>query len=76
MSGIDIVGVILTLYPIALDLAKGYRKIKWNDFELYRAVLVTGQLYDKTAKDLLTSAVSYEEMQRLVPSHGPINHEL
>lgn len=76
MSGIEIVGVILALYPIALDLAKGYRKMKWNDLELHRALLVAGQLYDKTVKDLLTSAVSYEEMQRLVPSHGPVNHEL
>ena len=76
MSGLEIISVILALYPVAVDLAKGYRKLKWNDFELHRVLLVAGQLYDKTVKDLLMSAVSYGEMQRLVPSNGPINHEL
>ncbi|KAK1836111.1 hypothetical protein QBC39DRAFT_430261 [Podospora conica] len=76
MSGIEIVGAILALYPIAVDLAKGYKQMKWNDSELHRVLLVASQLYDRTVKDLLTSAVSYGEMQRLVPSNGPINHRL
>ncbi|KAK3374505.1 hypothetical protein B0T24DRAFT_626750 [Lasiosphaeria ovina] len=77
MSGLEILGVILGLYPVIAELAKKYRQMKGTDSrELDRTVDVTSAIYDATVRGLLASAVSPQEMHRLAPTHGPIDQNL
>lgn len=77
MSGMEILGVILGLYPVIADLAKMYKRMKGsNSNELNRTVVVTSAIYDATVRGLLASAVSQQEMRRLAPSRGPIDQKL
>ena len=75
MSGLEIVGVILALYPIVIDLAKSYKAVRGsNGHELNRKMRVAFMNYQSTVSLLLASAVSQQELQRLVASQDPASH--
>jgi hypothetical protein len=67
MSGVEVIGIILALYPVVVDLAKTYKNIKGSgSSELNRAIFVTETIYVQTCRGLLESALSQEEVQRLM----------
>lgn len=77
MSGIEIFGVILGLYPVIVELAQTYKRMRGSgSADLNRGVIVASAMYDDTVKKILESAVSQQEMQRLVPGQGPIDQPL
>ncbi|KAJ9157551.1 hypothetical protein NKR23_g182 [Pleurostoma richardsiae] len=68
MSGIEIFGIVLGLYPIVVTLAQAYSAAKpgVGSKQLSRKLETEATIYEKIVKDLLTSVASQEEIQRLV----------
>jgi len=71
MSGAEIVGVIVGLWPIAVDLAKAYQEMSGGSSALSTQVLVARTVYDQTVKALLSSVMLDEEIKRLVQLPTP-----
>ncbi|KAK4224667.1 hypothetical protein QBC38DRAFT_12100 [Podospora fimiseda] len=81
MSGLEIFGAVLGLYPILVTLAITYKKMRGNDPEaslLVRKMKYVEMFYDQTCWALLESAVSHQEARRLLrgSSQGQIDHSL
>lgn len=72
MSGIEVLGIILGLMPVVDRLAKQCGKMGGSE-EISRNIRVEDAIYNHTCKCLLRSAVSKEEVRRLVPSQGQID---
>jgi hypothetical protein len=79
MSGLEVLGVLLGLYPLVVHLAKGYKLMKGSggDSELRRNLIVASTRFENTVKGLLESClISYRELQRLAPSNGQVDQAL
>lgn len=73
MSGLEVIGVVLALYPVVVSLAKGYQQLKGSDTELHRVLMVASTVFDNTVNHLLASTVSPQEVQRLVPNQRDVD---
>jgi hypothetical protein len=76
MSGLEVIGVVLGLYPIVISLANGYLHWKGSDAELHRALMVASTVFDNTVNHLLASTVSPQEVQRLPSSQREIDQTI
>jgi len=68
MSGLEVLGVLLGLYPLVVHLAKGYKLMKGGggDSELHRNLIVAYTRFENTVKGLLEScSIPYRELQQL-----------
>ncbi|KAK3336257.1 hypothetical protein B0T19DRAFT_437040 [Cercophora scortea] len=67
MSGIEVMGVILALYPAVIDLCKAYRGTRGNASKsLERKVVLASTMYEQTLRGILLSGgISAGEMQPL-----------
>jgi hypothetical protein len=71
MSGLELLGALLGLYPIIVDLANTYKEMKGTgSAELSRDIMVAETVYNQTCIGILQSAVSPEELRRLAPGQG------
>ncbi|KAK0726355.1 hypothetical protein B0T21DRAFT_371424 [Apiosordaria backusii] len=77
MSGIELIGVVLSLYPIVISLAKKYSDLKGsNAADLSTKVVVVSQIYEGIIKRILESALPYQQVRLLVPSDGLVDQTL
>jgi len=67
MSGAEIVGVVLGLWPIVITLAETYKNMKGTGSgALSSQVLIARTVYDQTMRALLSSVVSDQELGQLL----------
>jgi len=69
MSGLELFGALLGLYPIAVGLATGHR----SKPRLHSELAVSSVMFGNTVRGLLASATSHQEMQHLAPSYSQID---
>ncbi|KAK4166347.1 hypothetical protein QBC43DRAFT_16486 [Cladorrhinum sp. PSN259] len=75
MAGLEIMGLILGVYPILATLARSCRGAETSSLE--RDVQVMEVVYDQTCRCLLESVLSSQQVQNLLPKDNiPINQSL
>ncbi|KAK4201004.1 hypothetical protein QBC40DRAFT_296073 [Triangularia verruculosa] len=77
MSGLELIGVVLGLYPILALLARNCRELRHsNPADLSTKVDVVFQISKRTIQGILESALPYQQVQRLFPSDGLENETI
>ncbi|KAK0663013.1 hypothetical protein QBC41DRAFT_26787 [Cercophora samala] len=77
MSGLEVIGVVLGLWPIIATLTRQYKDFKGaNPDELKRDVQITSYIYGNLIKDILLSALPRDQVQGLMASNDPHNKAL